>query len=142
MQSRERSDRRQARDRGAAVRARRTVPDPLGDAPAAAVALDPPAQPDAIARAVLRDAFGGSAQMDVAIGRGGARIRRRRGDEQVGLARVIDMAQRLGISQSRYSEIEATPERITLERLISIAAILGLEVVLQDKPPSAPTSEW
>lgn len=53
-----------------------------------------------------------------------------------------DMAQRLGISQSRYSEIEAAPERITLERLIAIAAILGLEVVLQDKPTSPPSSEW
>ena len=53
-----------------------------------------------------------------------------------------DMARQLGISQSRYSEIEAAPERITLERLIAISALLGLEVVLQDKPSASKPSEW
>jgi len=53
-----------------------------------------------------------------------------------------DMARRLGISQSRYSEIETAPERITLERLLAIAAVLGFEVALQDKPTSPTSSEW
>lgn len=53
-----------------------------------------------------------------------------------------DMAQRLSISQSRYSEIETAPERITLERLLAIAAVLEFEVALQDKPSSLPSSEW
>lgn len=53
-----------------------------------------------------------------------------------------DMAQRLGISQSRYSEIETAPERITLERLLVIAAALGFEVALQERPASPLSSEW
>ena len=53
-----------------------------------------------------------------------------------------DMAQRLGISQSRYSEIETAPERITLDRLLAIAAVLGFEVALQDKQASPTSSEW
>lgn len=53
-----------------------------------------------------------------------------------------EMAQRLGISQSRYSEIETAPERITLERLLAIAAALGFEVALQERPASTTTSEW
>lgn len=48
----------------------------------------------------------------------------------------------LGISQNRLSELEAHPERLTLDRLISLASLLGLEVVLQEKPPSTNTSEW
>lgn len=53
-----------------------------------------------------------------------------------------EMAQRLGISQSRYSEIETAPERITLERLLAITAVLGFEVVMQDKRSSPQKSEW
>lgn len=53
-----------------------------------------------------------------------------------------EVAKRLGISQSRYSELEAKPERITLERLMTLAALLNLEVVLQDKPATLPMSEW
>lgn len=53
-----------------------------------------------------------------------------------------DIAQRLGISQSRYSEIETAPERITLDRLLAIAAVLGFEVALQERPASPPSSEW
>lgn len=53
-----------------------------------------------------------------------------------------EVARRLGISQSRYSELEAKPERITLERLMTLAALLNLEVVLQDKPAALRMSEW
>lgn len=48
----------------------------------------------------------------------------------------------LGISQNRLSELETHPERLTLERLISLAGLLGLELVLQEKKPSTDTSEW
>lgn len=48
----------------------------------------------------------------------------------------------LGISQNRLSEIEAHPERLTLDRLISLAGLLGLELVLQEKTPASETSEW
>jgi len=52
-----------------------------------------------------------------------------------------DVATRLGISQSRYSELEAAPERITLDRLITLTALLGLEIVVQDKSTPSRKSE-
>lgn len=52
------------------------------------------------------------------------------------------VAARLGISQNRLSELEANPSRLTLDRLISLASLLGLELVLQDKGSSTPESEW
>ncbi|ATE59337.1 helix-turn-helix domain-containing protein [Thauera sinica] len=48
----------------------------------------------------------------------------------------------LGISQNRLSELEAGPERLTLDRLISLASLLGFDVVLQEKAPSADAGEW
>lgn len=48
----------------------------------------------------------------------------------------------LGISQNRLSELETHPERLTLERLISLAGVLGLELVLQEKKPYTDESEW
>lgn len=52
------------------------------------------------------------------------------------------VAARLGISQNRLSILEADPSRLTLDRLISLASILGLELVLQDKGSSPTRSEW
>lgn len=52
------------------------------------------------------------------------------------------VAARLGISQNRMSVLEADPSRLTLDRLISLASILGLELVLQDKGRSPTRSEW
>jgi HTH-type transcriptional regulator / antitoxin HipB len=52
------------------------------------------------------------------------------------------VATRLGISQNRLSILEADPSRLTLDRLISLAGILGLELVLQDKGSSPTRSEW
>lgn len=52
------------------------------------------------------------------------------------------VAARLGISQNRLSVLEADPSRLTLDRLISLASILGLELVLRDKGSSATRSEW
>lgn len=43
------------------------------------------------------------------------------------------LAAKLGISQNRLSEIEANPARLSLERLLEIANILGLELVVQDR---------
>lgn len=54
-----------------------------------------------------------------------------------------DVAAALGISQERLSRLEANPSGLTLERLIAIAALLGLELVLQDKGDTAPPdAEW
>jgi HTH-type transcriptional regulator/antitoxin HipB len=52
------------------------------------------------------------------------------------------VAARLGISQNRLSILEADPSRLTLDRLISLASILGLELVLQDKGSSPSQGEW
>ena len=52
------------------------------------------------------------------------------------------VAARLGISQNRLSILEADPSRLTLDRLISLASILGLELALQDKVSSPTRSEW
>jgi HTH-type transcriptional regulator / antitoxin HipB len=52
------------------------------------------------------------------------------------------VAAKLGISQNRLSILEADPSRLTLDRLISLASILGLELVLQDKGSSPTRSEW
>ena len=52
------------------------------------------------------------------------------------------VAARLGISQNRLSILEADPSRLTLDRLISLASILGLELVLKDKGSSSTRSEW
>lgn len=52
------------------------------------------------------------------------------------------VAAKLGVSQSRLSELEADPSRLTLDRFISLANLLGLEVVIQDKASSTPKGEW
>lgn len=45
-----------------------------------------------------------------------------------------ELAVRLGISQSRLSVIEQNPETLTLDRLIVLCNVLGLTLLLQDKP--------
>lgn len=53
------------------------------------------------------------------------------------------VAQRLGISQPRFSELELHPDRMTLDRLLVLANMLNLEVVLRDRGSSStPESEW
>jgi HTH-type transcriptional regulator/antitoxin HipB len=44
-----------------------------------------------------------------------------------------ELATKLGISQSRLSTLEGNPEGLTLDRLLLLAKLLGLELVLQDK---------
>lgn len=43
------------------------------------------------------------------------------------------LAAKLGVSQSRLSAIEAADSALTVERLIALANLLGLQLVLQDK---------
>jgi HTH-type transcriptional regulator / antitoxin HipB len=55
------------------------------------------------------------------------------------------MAAKLGISQSRLSALETDSSGLTVERLLILANILGLEVVLREKVvPHARASrcEW
>jgi len=54
-----------------------------------------------------------------------------------------ELADKLGISQSRLSTLESHPEGLTLDRLLILAKLLGLELVLQDKSAvPAPKAEW
>jgi HTH-type transcriptional regulator/antitoxin HipB len=53
------------------------------------------------------------------------------------------LAAKLDLSQNRLSEIESGVAPLTVERLIALANVLGLQLVLQDKadePKSA--AEW
>lgn len=58
------------------------------------------------------------------------------------------VANKLGISQNRLSELEENPDRLTLDRLLALANVLGLELSIHDKanrdqaasPPAA--GEW
>ncbi|VCU68213.1 antitoxin HipB [Pigmentiphaga humi] len=53
------------------------------------------------------------------------------------------VASRLGISQNRLSELESRPESFTLDRLLALAGLLGLDLLLQDKAEApASKSEW
>lgn len=53
--------------------------------------------------------------------------RKRRGLSQT------DLAGRLGLAQSRVSEMERNPGRMSLDQLLAVCALLGLEVVLQPR---------
>jgi HTH-type transcriptional regulator/antitoxin HipB len=54
-----------------------------------------------------------------------------------------ELAERLQISQSRLSTLEARPQDITLDRLLTLANLLGLEVVIRDKATTdASKAEW
>ena len=52
------------------------------------------------------------------------------------------IATELGVSQSRLSVLEAHSEALTLDRLLLLAQLLGLEVVVQDATEIDPKPEW
>ncbi|WP_295553643.1 helix-turn-helix transcriptional regulator [Limnohabitans sp. Rim8] len=53
-------------------------------------------------------------------------------------------AARLGISQARLSELEQNPGRLTVDRLLVLVNLLGLELVLQSPTEKAAqtASDW
>ncbi len=55
-----------------------------------------------------------------------------------------ELAAKLNVSQSRLSTLESDPAGLTVERLLALAGVLGLEIVIQDR--AAPTErrkpEW
>lgn len=73
-------------------------------------------------------------------GQVGEILRRRRKSQRRSQSEV---AAKLGLSQGRYSSVEADPAGLTLERLITLASLLGLEIVIRDRSdtPKSP-SEW
>ncbi len=53
------------------------------------------------------------------------------------------VAAKLGISQNRLSELEENPDRLTLDRLLALANVLGLELAIRDQASSPPAAgEW
>lgn len=53
------------------------------------------------------------------------------------------VAARLGISQNRLSELENQPALLTVDRLLALAGILGLELTVQERGQNTPTQgEW
>lgn len=53
-----------------------------------------------------------------------------------------DVANRLGLSQNRISELEAKPETLTVEQLLALLNVLGLEMTLGERAPGKPKVEW
>ena len=53
-----------------------------------------------------------------------------------------ELASKLGISQGRFSTLELDPSGLTLERFIALTNLLGLELVLRDRPRKNSRSEW
>ena len=54
------------------------------------------------------------------------------------------LATKLTISQNRLSEIEDNPGTLTVERLLDLCNLLGLELVIQNRPTAQRPSktEW
>jgi HTH-type transcriptional regulator/antitoxin HipB len=54
------------------------------------------------------------------------------------------VAAKLGISQNRLSELESQPETMTVAQLLGLLQILGLQLVVDEKPANAsnPKVEW
>ncbi|RSZ29396.1 helix-turn-helix domain-containing protein [Variovorax beijingensis] len=66
--------------------------------------------------------------------------------KEAGISQVR-LAERLGISQSRMSHMELNPGSLSLEQLLAIFGVLGLEMVVGSKRPAptgskAPSPEW
>lgn len=53
-------------------------------------------------------------------------------------------AARLGLSQSRLSQLEASPDALMLGKLLPMLALLGLEMVIQTRAsaPAPSRAEW
>jgi len=53
-----------------------------------------------------------------------------------------DVANRLGLSQNRISELEAKPETLTVEQLLALLNVLGLEMVISAPTTGKAKVEW
>ncbi len=62
--------------------------------------------------------------------------------KELGLTQAA-VAARLGISQNRLSELEHQPALLTLDRLLALLGILGVELLMQERGQNPPVkSEW
>ena len=53
-----------------------------------------------------------------------------------------DVANRMGLSQNRISELEANPQTLTVEQLLALLNVLGLEMNLGERSGTKPKVEW
>lgn len=53
-----------------------------------------------------------------------------------------ELAAKLGLSQARLSAIESNKAGLTLERLITLANLLDLELIVRDRSRKSPSVEW
>jgi HTH-type transcriptional regulator/antitoxin HipB len=54
-----------------------------------------------------------------------------------------DVAARLGLSQNRLSELESSPQTLTVEQLLALLNVLGLEMSLRERDAGGkPKVEW
>jgi HTH-type transcriptional regulator/antitoxin HipB len=69
----------------------------------------------------------------------GASLQARR--KALGLTQA-QVAERLGLSQNRLSELETRPETFTLEQLLAVLNVLGLDLALGERRGIEPRVEW
>jgi HTH-type transcriptional regulator/antitoxin HipB len=53
-----------------------------------------------------------------------------------------DVAARLGLSQNRLSELESRPGTLTVDQLLALINVLGLELRIGERPANASKAEW
>jgi HTH-type transcriptional regulator/antitoxin HipB len=53
-----------------------------------------------------------------------------------------EVAARLGLSQNRLSELESRPETLTVEQLLALLNVLGLEMTIAERATQKPKVEW
>jgi HTH-type transcriptional regulator/antitoxin HipB len=63
------------------------------------------------------------------------------GRRAAGLSQT-DLARRMGISQSRISHMELHPESVSLDQLLALFGLLGIELMVQSKSGAQPAQEW
>jgi HTH-type transcriptional regulator / antitoxin HipB len=51
------------------------------------------------------------------------------------------VAEKLGLSQNRISELEKEPDTLTVQQLLALANVLGLELTIAERP-STRKAEW
>ena len=53
-----------------------------------------------------------------------------------------DVASRLGLSQNRLSELESRPETLTVEQLLALLNVFGIEMILREPAGGKTKVEW
>lgn len=69
----------------------------------------------------------------------GATLQARRKALDLSQAQV---AEKLGLSQNRLSELENQPETLTVQQLLALANVLGIELTLAERGAGKDKVEW